>query len=214
MNAKECQRVAETFLNLPGERLVASGGQHWITIIPSIIALILSYLFLVGVGIAVNSYITHTTELLISHILVTTSLGLLLLNKIIIDWHFHLYIVTTRKIMEIAHSPLFWQNIDDVFLDQVRTTEVDFTVSGLLSHIFNTGDVIISFDRPSHDRSFTLRNIYNPREVSTCIARELEVTMESSPVWFKKTPSPNQVVQVGEDVLPEKSRQEERYVHY
>lgn len=177
---------ASAFLTLPNEKILIAKRQHWIVLVPGLTLVFLFALGAVGVLYLVAQYFTLSrVDLIVSGLLIW-SLGTSMVLKQVIDWYYHFYIVTTRKILEVFCSPMYWDRVDDVFLDQVRTTEVDIEVPNLLFELLHIGNVTISFDRPSHDKSFVLRDIYHPHTVGNFLGLALEAHMESSPVWFKK----------------------------
>ena len=83
----------------------------------------------------------------------------------ILEWYFHMYIISDKKIIEIFHSPLFFGKVSEILLSQVRCTEVDSEMNGFLHHLLNVGHVAITFDRPTHQQEFTMRDIKNPNLV-------------------------------------------------
>lgn len=115
-------------------------------------------------------------------ILFTFTLGVL--TKIIIEWYYHIYIITNRKILEVKCLPLFSDVVDNVFLDQVRTTEIDTRIATIVHELFDYGDVVLAFDRPSHEEVFTLRNIKNPKSVGIFLSTFIESMMSKRSIWF------------------------------
>lgn len=89
-----------------------------------------------------------------------------ILIKQLVEWYFHFYIVTNRKIIEVAYRPMYSKVIYEVLLDQVRCTEVDVEGNGLVNEIFNVGTVLITFDRPTNEKIFSIENIKRPRTVA------------------------------------------------
>jgi len=89
-----------------------------------------------------------------------------ILIKQMVEWFFHFYIVTNRKIIEVAYRPLYSKIIFEVLLDQVRCTEVDVSGSGFFNEMFNVGTVLITFDRPTNEKIFTIENIKRPRNIA------------------------------------------------
>jgi hypothetical protein len=96
--------------------------------------------------------------------------------------------------------PFYTDNVDEVFLDQVRTTEVDVQVPTMIHDFLNIGSIVISFDRPSHDKMFVISNISNPRRLGFHIADALEVLMQSTPVWFNRQKT-NDISKYSEDFV-------------
>ncbi len=83
----------------------------------------------------------------------------------IIDWYFNVYVVTSRKIIEVSYSPLSSHTINQVLLDQVRCTEIDTKIEGILNDVLDIGNVVITFDRPTHQEEFAFEYVKNPREI-------------------------------------------------
>lgn len=172
------------FISLPGEKLLVAKREHWITIlfslllsafvsIASIIATMVFFIILPQYGLFVLASMLLTVNISLSYGLKTYT-----------DWYYHFFIITNRKIVEASYTP-FSRSIDDVFLDQVRITEIDVKLNGFMQQLFNVGDVIIYFDRPSHDRTFTLSNIKSPKNVGVFLSDALETIMHNEPIWFK-----------------------------
>jgi len=81
---------------------------------------------------------------------IITTLTLLLLSsvwisKMIIDWNYHLYIVTDHKILEMKYAPLANHVINEVLLDQVRCAEVNVNTDGFICELIDMGSVSIKF---------------------------------------------------------------------
>ncbi|MBI2051465.1 hypothetical protein HYT33_01755, partial [Candidatus Roizmanbacteria bacterium] len=104
--------------------------------------------------------------------------------KLVSDWHYNLYIVTTRKILKVSCSPLFSQTISEVLLDQVRVIEVNVKIKNFVHVLLDMGDVVIVFDRPSHEEMFVIANIEDPGATGDFLTHAFELIMHSSPVWF------------------------------
>lgn len=202
---KQLGRGLEKFLTLPGEELILARRQHWITLSgPIFLIIFLGLLFATA-----NSYIFLFLYQSFLLYFALSLVGLVIMagfiTKSVIDWYGHLYVVTSRKIMEIICVPLFSDSINDVLLDQVRTIEVDAKINGMVDEVFDVGDVVVAFDRPSKDKVFILSRVANPREVGTFLGDQLESMMEGSPVWFqRKTSSSHQQIRLSEDIYPER----------
>lgn len=195
LSEKDCTH----FISLPGEEILLVKRQHpFVLFIP-----ILSILLLWGLIFAIGNYIVSlalppiTTRL--AFILLTLLVLFLYVLKVIVDWYYHLYVITNRKILEISCIPFFSDQIDNVFLDQVRTTEIDTHIGTFVHELLDMGDITIAFDRPSHAEVFILRNIRSPRDSAIFLGKELEEEMSHSPVWFgpKEIPS---LVKTAEDI--------------
>ncbi len=109
----------EKFLTLPDERLILSVRKHWFTVVPPIsMAVFGAFVFMSISFFLFLRTSLFTFPIFISSIMALLALSLLVISKIIIDWHYHFYIVSTRRILEITCTPLFSYNACDVLLDQ------------------------------------------------------------------------------------------------
>lgn len=178
---------ANTFLMLPGEKTIVYKRQHsFAVIIPIIITAILG---LVSMVILTTSMVLlyQTPYVVLFSIGTVTAATLSVITKTCIDWYFHLYIVTNRRILEISYRPFFSQSVNDVLLDQVRCTEIDIKIKGYIHGLIDVGDVIITFDRPTHQQEFILHDIKSPRKIGTLLGDLLNTPKEeNSAVWYKR----------------------------
>lgn len=194
------------YLNLPGERLLIAKRQHWFVLVGPVFLTFFSAVIVIIFSFVVSSFLSFQMLTVVFGLsLVTILVTCSLLTKIVVDWYYHLYIVTTRKILDVWSAPLFSDNVNDVFLDQVRTTEVDTKVDNVVNQFFDVGDVIIAFDRPSKEKVFVLSSIRNPRQTGMYLGDTLESIMQSSPVWFVKGDESNHA-KFHEDVFPEQQK--------
>lgn len=193
---KDCQN----FINLAGEQIQVIKRQHPFILAVSIFSVFSTSFLILILGSLLSIFLRSVTMALIfSSFIIITSLSFL--PKAFLDWYYHLYVITSRKILEIRCVPFFSDQIDDVFLDQIRTTEIDAHIPDFLHELLDMGDVTIAFDRPSHDEVYTLSNIRCPREVASLLGKEFEEEMTHSPVWFKPAETPF-VARISEDIYP------------
>jgi hypothetical protein len=87
--------------------------------------------------------------------------------KSVIDWYFNIYIVTNKKITEICYKPLSSRQVSGILLNQVRCTEIDTKINGIINEFLDVGDIIITFDRPTHQEEFVLTDIEDPKRIET-----------------------------------------------
>lgn len=111
----------------------------------------------------------------ISLSLVIAAIALSLVIKAIVDWYFHFYILTDRRILEIAYQPLFSDKVNNIILNQVKSTEIVVEQNGIVNKIFNKGNVIITFDRPTHEDEFIFYDLKNPKNVGFLLADALDL---------------------------------------
>jgi len=196
------------FINLPDEKLLIVERKHWIVLcLPLLTLLSLSLPFYVSLYI-IFGYFFRYPMIFVSGILAILCLTISLIVKIIIDWYFHLFIVSNKKILEVSYSPLFSYNANVVLLDQVRATEIDEKKRGILHELIDVGDITVTFDRPTHQEEFVFTNIQNPRKFAAQLSNtfaSLNTTNEIStnfPVWFRsrsggQTATPNRKIFTG-----------------
>lgn len=176
------------FTIYPNEKIILVTRSHWTSLIPPISIVLLLSILAIFILIGTNIIFNYSAVFLILGavlILVTSSLAA---TQKTVEWYLHIYIVSSIKIIEIFHSPLFFGKVTEILLSQVRCTEVDSEMKGIIHHIFDTGDVTITFDRPTHDKAFILRNIRRPNLVcmhlaSALIDKQKEISQKE--IWFR-----------------------------
>jgi len=174
---------------LPEETPVLTTKQHTISSIPQVIIACILGIGAIFVSLSIGAYV-HASGLLImltAGMLIMLTLGLI--AKVLIDWHFHFYLVTNRRILEIVYKPFFSQDVNDVLLDQVRCTEIDIKIHGYIHGLIDVGDIIITFDRPTHQQEFVLHNIKSPRKNGTLLGHLLNTPTDSQQtknVWYQE----------------------------
>jgi hypothetical protein len=183
----------KVFLTLPNEKLLLVQRQHpFIFILPSFFIIVLAAFF-IGSTFYVAQRFMLSYSLFIVTALLIMSIAISLVTKILIDWYFHLYIFTTRKILELRYTPLMSYLTNEVMLDRVSCTEIDLHTNGFLNEILDMGDVVITFDRPTHREDFALTNIQGSHAVSTFLTQQLldinQPDEHYHPIWFKERQS-------------------------
>lgn len=190
----ECTR----FLNYPGEKVIVALREHQITILPSLLILTCVTIFLIFCTAAVY-YFTGSFLLLVSSLLTSVLIGLTLLVKTLLDWYFHVFVITNRKVLEFRYSPFSTCTINDILLDQVKCTEVDMQTEGMMHEFFDIGNVVMTFDRPTHQQEFTLSNIRQYRKVGALLCNYLVKTSpaqdsDTRSVWYRFRDNPERFV--------------------
>lgn len=202
-NGFACESMCN-FLTLPGEKILIVQRKHIFTLLTAIfIACLLGFLSvlssLFGAFVFLKSpFIAISSSL--SLFVVSTSL----IAKITVDWYFHLYVITNRKIVEVYCTPLFSHVINDVLLDQVRCTEIDVKIQGIINEMLNMGSVVFTFDRPTHQEEFALADIKNPREIGIFLGDAFNSTIRdsSSPVWYQPKNEDSKTFKFTEEIFP------------
>ena len=179
------------FLTLENEELLLVCRKHlFVVLIPIVVTsffasilLFLCFYFFINTFYSIPLFITAT--------LVIVTVVLSLITKCIIDWYFHIYIVTNRKMQEISYTPLTSHVASDVLLDKVNCTEVDLRVDGFINELLDIGDVVITFDRPTHQEEFVLRDIQNGNAIDRFLTQKLidhQPRTFMQPIWFRRQP--------------------------
>lgn len=166
----ECSR----FITLPNEKILISKRQHWLIYLffPILFTCIFEIIFL-GLGFVISMYLFHSLLLFFAIAILSISATLGIISKILMQWYFHLYIVTSRKILEIMYSPLDALIENEVLLDEVRCTEVDMKTAGIISELLDIGSVTVTFDRPTHQQEFSFSNIKEYRKIGIFLSQHL-----------------------------------------
>lgn len=186
------RNVLQSLLTLPGEVIVIAKRRHWFTLVAPIF---ITIFILSGIYFLIFffSLIFAFSPVAILTIIITIlTISLSTITKVIVDWYYHLYVVTNRKILEIYYDPLFSHTISDVLLDQVRCTEIDVRIKGIINEILDKGDIIVTFDRPTHTEEFAFTNLKNPREIGQILGDAFAINsitqaqnLRTIPIWYQ-----------------------------
>lgn len=191
-----------SFLSLPNEKLLFIGKPHVITLFLPLVSICTIFLCLLISGIYFFPLLYSFPLLSLISIFIIISLGIIGLLAAIFDWLIHFYIVTDRKIIEMRYAPPISHSLSTILLDQVRCTEVDTQKHGLIREMLNIGDVTITFDRPTHQEAFVLKDIKLPEKVSIYLSDILTQKNNEGPkmpFWYKTVKTPHHL-QMGEDI--------------
>ena len=186
------------------EKILLRKRQHWLV-------LIMPVFFSIIIAIVVSSFLYYffilkisQIGLFISSVLVVILITTSAIAKIMVDWHCHFYILTTNRILEVCYKPLFSNYINNVILNQVKSTEIDIEKAGIINQLLDMGNVIVTFDRPTHQEEFRLMNIKNPKEIGFLMSDVLDIEkpdMMSSPMWYKSKNEENRF-RITEEIFP------------
>lgn len=203
-NGQEILSEKNLLTFFPLEKNLLRVREFWIVLIWPILATLgAGFILAYGLGYIFTFYFNRPLLLLSSSILVLAVVSSII-AKILIDWHGHFYILTTHRILEVCYKPLFSTYINNVILNQVKSTEVDVEGNGLINQLFNIGNVMITFDRPTHQEEFRLMNIKNPKAVGFLFAEVLDckkTDVMENPVWFR-TNKPDHPLRFTEEIFP------------
>ena len=107
------------------ERILFRKRQHWFLLIVPVF-----FSIIIAIAATLSLYyffILKTSQigLFISSVFVVILIATSAIAKIVVDWHCHFYILTTNRILEVCYKPLFSNYINNVILNQVKSTEID-----------------------------------------------------------------------------------------
>lgn len=176
------------FMYFQDEKLILAMREHWLPLGVRILKYSFLTVFISAFAGTTIFYVFHAPLVSLTATFLVFLGGTGVLIRELVHWHFHLYVVTNHKLLEIKYDPLFSEETNSVLLDQIRCTEIDAELHGILSEILNIGNVEITFDRPTHQEIFTLRNIRSPRKVATLLSGELHKNQPKSPqesIWYR-----------------------------
>jgi len=178
------------FLTLRDEKLLLVKRKHPFVVFSPIVIIGCLTLFFISSAFVVFQEYFASSSLFFVTLLLLISIAISLITKAIIDWYFHVYILTNRKILELCYSPLTSYVVNDVMLDRVNCTEIDLRSNGILNELIDMGDISITFDRPTRQEEFVLKDIQDSHQLSTYLTQHL---LESTPqqamqqtIWFKQ----------------------------
>ncbi|MFA5932789.1 MAG: hypothetical protein WCV81_00815 [Microgenomates group bacterium] len=184
------EHSCNAFLQYPNEKVIVVVRKHFITTFTTLLLIFLLIFFFLS-GSVIIYYFLGSILLLFTSVMLSLNIGIILLTRTLTDWYFHSYIITNKKILEIAFSPFTSCIMNEVLLEQVRVTEVDMQTNGMLYDLLGIGNVLITFDRPTHSQEFELKNVKNYRKVGHLLCHELtgnnlnkgQINIEQS--WYK-----------------------------
>ncbi len=178
----------KTFLTLRDENLLLVVRKHPYVVIFPILFLLILAVFFIGSAYFFFDRIFSSFSLFIVSSLIVISFSIGIIAKLIIDWYFHIYLLTNRKILEFRYTPLTSYVVNDVMLDRVYCTEIDFQTNGFVEDLIDLGDIIITFDRPTHQEEFIMKDIQACHEVGNFLTQQLldgnPKNDSFNPIWF------------------------------
>lgn len=176
------------FVDLPNEEILLVKRKHpFVIIFPLVLLAAFTFLSLVAVSYLFNNVIL-SLPIYIASLFMILSSSISGAIFITIYWYYHLYILTSRKILEVRYTPLFSHVVNDIFLDNVSCTEVDLKSSGFFHEIIDMGDITITFDRPTHQEEFTLSDIKDCDATGKFLVQNLmstSVQTRGNIIWMK-----------------------------
>ncbi len=178
-----------TFLTLAGEKLLLVQRRHsFVIFLPIVFTIfVLAVLLLTAFLVFISFFHSLSLFIIVSLLLVSACMSMI--AKVIIDWYFHVYILTTRKILEVWYTPLTSYNVNDVLLDKVNCTEIDIKINGFIHELIGMGDIVVTFDRPTHQEEFVFNDIPQPETIEKFLTQRLMdhgADAPLFPMWFRE----------------------------
>jgi membrane-associated HD superfamily phosphohydrolase len=182
------------FLTLRDEQLLLVKRKHPFVVFTTIIVICCLTLFFISSGFVLFQNIFYSPSLFYVTALLLISIAISLSTKTIVNWYFHMYILTNRKILELRYTPLTSYVVNDVMLDRVSCTEVDLQSNGFFNEIIDMGDIVITFDRPTRREEFVLKDIQGSHDLATYLTQQLldgaphsaSVLQQQNTIWFRQ----------------------------
>lgn len=119
-----------------------------------------------------------------------------------------MYIITNHKIIEYDCKPFFSEGVSDILLDLVRCTEIDIHTKGVINQIFDKGDIYITFDRPTHEEGFVIKDIDSPKLTGELLNQVFIADLSnnnSNATWVKNKNGKGKYRYI-EEILPQKRK--------
>lgn len=183
------------FLTLKGEELLLVKRRHPFVVLTPIIIIFCLTVFFISSAFVLFQDIFYSPSLFYITMLLLISIAISLCTKTIVDWYFHMYILTSRKILELRYTPLTSYVVNDIMLDRVNCTEVDLQSNGFFNEIIDMGDICITFDRPTRQEEFILKDIQGSHELTTYLTQQLldgplqtsaNILQQQNTIWFRQ----------------------------
>ncbi|MGI8419143.1 MAG: hypothetical protein ACR2LN_00705 [Candidatus Levyibacteriota bacterium] len=181
----------KVFLILRDEKLLLVKRKHPFVVIVPIFIISCLTLFFIGCAYILFQGFFGSPSLFFVTLMLLVSVAISVITKSIVDWYFHMYILTNRKILELRYSPLTSYLVNDVMLDRVSCTEIDLQTNGFLNELIDMGDVLITFDRPTHQEEFILKDVQRSHALANFLTQQLmdgrqPIHATYEPIWFKQ----------------------------
>lgn len=182
------EKEVEKFITFPHEEFILATREHYVPLLFRTFQN-LSFTFLMSAVVSAIAYfIFRQIGISAAFFFVPFLAGSGIALKEIVHWYLHIYIITTKKLLEVTYSPLMSEAINSVLLDQVRCTEIDADLNGIISEQLNMGNVSITFDRPTHQDNFVIKNVRAPRAISNLLSKELHKNsgFDQQNMWIRR----------------------------
>lgn len=205
-NSHIMKSIYESPLKGSQEKILLRRRAHWFPLFLSIFFTILFSLLFISLIFFIFLQVFPENNLLITLNLVILLYTLTIISKLIADWYCHFYLLTNRRVLEVNYKPLFTSSINNVILNQVKSTEIDIEKKGFINQLLDIGNVMITFDRPTHQEEFCFMNIKNPTSVGFLLAdvldmNKVEFDLMNNPIWYQ-TKNKEKPYRITEEIFP------------
>lgn len=189
------QEIAE-FKLFRDEKMIFACREHWLPLVvrllgQAILGMLIAFTFSFAfVAILKSVPLAICSFLLI--ILLTNGLAV----RELIHWSYHLYIATNKQLIEVRYTPLLSHVINSVLLEQIRCTEIDLEMHGIIPELIGIGNVVVTFDRPTHKEEFVMHDIRSPRVIANLLSAQIHQSLPKfqnnhtqqtqKPLWIKE----------------------------
>lgn len=145
------------------EQLLAVYRKHEVTLVPKVLQIFV-FIFIPWFFGLKYEYVFSSPDHTKIFIAWTLLVAFFALHAFIV-WSINVYIVTTKRLVHIVHTGLFKKTVVETPLD--RILNVSFRTTGILSTLFNYGDVLVEV--VGLDHSLILKAIPGPSKVKDFI---------------------------------------------
>lgn len=203
------KQALATFLSLSQEDILLIKRKHKFMLLTPIFLTIIFGILLLAIVEGGIFYLFHSLRIALVMAGVVSSLVTFFIGKSIIEWNFHWYIITNKKILEVCYIPLTTYYINEILMDQVKCTEVDIQADGILNELLDMGNIELTFDRPTHQEGFYLHNIKSARRLGLFLTNRLLQPATANPPkekpikklsWYKDVLHPH-TWRISEDIF-------------
>lgn len=163
----------EKFKLFEDEELIFATREHWLPLVVRLFQKTFVSLFIAAMISSALLLALNSISLAFSTFFLVVLIGSIASLRDLIHWSFHLYIATNKQIIEVHYSPLVSEAINSVLLDQIRCTEIDVEMYGLIPELIGIGNVELTFDRPTHKEEFIIKDIRSPRKIANLLSAQI-----------------------------------------
>ncbi len=182
----------EKFKLFNDEELIFACREHWLPVVLRLIRKSFVGLFIATACSSVFILLIHSTVLAAGTFFLIILITGLLAVRDLIHWSFHMYIATTKQLIEVHYNPLISHAINSVLLEQIRCTEIDVEMYGIIPELLGIGNVEVTFDRPTHKEIFIIKDIRSPRTIANLLSAQIHQAQgsdrkqQAQPLWARE----------------------------